>query len=96
MYTRKRIYDRLRKLNKSQGGDNLLFTFYSEVMTLENTGSMVQHFQNMVDSIIEDGTAIPVSDRQMKIRKKLGLPEFQFDNEEIKKIVKKSSEGKDQ
>ncbi len=96
MYTRKRIYDRFRKLNKSKDFDNLLFTFYSEVMTLENTGSMVVHFQNMVNSIIENGTAIPVPTRQMAKRKQFGLPEFQFDMDEIKKIIKKSSEGVDQ
>ena len=93
MYTRKRIYDQFRKLRKSHDVENLLFIFYSEVMTVENTGSMVRHFQNMVESIIEDGTAIPVPDRQMRKREQLGLPEFHFDNVEIKKIVKKSKEG---
>lgn len=96
MYTRKRIYDRLRKLSKTEDIDNPLFTFYSEVMTLENTGSMIEHFQNMVNSIIEEGTAIPVSIQQIAKRKKMGLPEFQFDRNEIKKIIKKSSEEKNQ
>jgi len=96
MYTRKRIYDRLRKLSKSQDIDNPLFTFYSEVMTLENTGSMMEHFQNMIDTIIEEGTAIPVSKMQMLKRKQLGLPDLHFDKDEIKKIIKKASEGEDQ
>lgn len=92
MYTRKRIYERFRKLSKKKDLDNSLFTFYSEVMTLENTGSMVEHFQSMVNSIIEEGTAIPVPIQQMAKRKQFGLPEFQFDKDEIKKIIKKSSE----
>jgi hypothetical protein len=96
MYTRKRIYERFRKLSKTIDSDNLLFTFYSEVMTMENSGSMVEHFQNMVNSIIEDGTAIPVPVRQMTKRKRLGLPEFHFDKDEIKKIIKEPSEGDDQ
>jgi len=96
MYTRKKIYERFRKLGRKTDLDNLLFTFYSDVMTLENTGSMMEHFQNMINSIIEHGTAIPVPDRQMSRRKQLGLPEFQFDKDEIKKIISTSSEGNDQ
>ncbi|MHA1388930.1 MAG: hypothetical protein ACTSWA_05410 [Candidatus Thorarchaeota archaeon] len=96
MYTRKRIYDRLRKLSKSKDIDNPLFVFYSEVMTLENTGSMVEHFQNMVEAIIENGTAIPISEHQMTKRKLLGLPEIKFDKDEIKKIIKKYNEGEHQ
>lgn len=93
MYTRKRIYDRFRKLSKKTDIDNLLFTFYSEVLTKENTGSMVDHFQNMVNSIMEDGTAIPVPVQQMAKRKLMGLPEFMFDKNEIKIIIKKTNEG---
>jgi hypothetical protein len=95
MFTRKRIYDRLRKLGKSEEFGNPLFTFYSEVMTSKNTGSMVEHFQNMVDSIIREGTAIPVSAQQMKKREQLGLPAFQFDKDEIKRIIKKSNQEGD-
>jgi hypothetical protein len=96
MFTRKRIYDRFRKLSKKSDIDNLIFTFYSEIMTAENTGGMVEHFQNMVTSIIEEGTAIPIPAQQMARRKQLGLPEFYFDKEEIKKIVKKSMNDNNQ
>lgn len=87
MYTRKKIYDRLKRLSKATDPDNVLFVFYSEVMTKENTGSMVEHFRNMVNSIIEEGTAIPVPAQQLAKRKQLGLPELEFDRNEIKKIV---------
>ena len=98
MYTRKKIYDRLKKLSKTTGPDNLLFVFYSQVMTKENTGSMVEHFRNMVNSIIEEGTAIPVPAQQLAKRKQLGLPELEFDKDEIKKIVKqdKTEETKEE
>jgi CRISPR/Cas system-associated protein endoribonuclease Cas2 len=90
MYTRKRIYKQLKKrLLQSDNLELSLFSFYSEIMTSENTGNMVEHFQSMIDSIIEEGTAIPVPERQMAKRKLLGLPEFAFDREEIKTIVKK-------
>ena len=88
MYTRKKIYDRLKKLGKTQDTDNLLFLFYSEVMTKENTGSMIEHFGNMVNSIIREGTAIPVPSQQLAKRKNLDLPELEFDKEEIRKIIK--------
>ncbi len=63
--------------------------FYSEVMNSENTGKMVEHFHDMIDSIIQDGVGIPISSQQMKRRKQLGLPPIEFDTEEIKKITKR-------
>ncbi|MFW9846285.1 MAG: hypothetical protein ACFFD6_06035 [Candidatus Thorarchaeota archaeon] len=88
MYTRRKIYERIRKLTKEIELDNPLFSFYSEIMSSENTGSMVEHFRSMVNSIIEEGTAIPVPAQQMERRKGMGLPEFHFDREEIKRIIR--------
>lgn len=88
MYARKRIYNRLKRIGCEQGKSFSLFDFYSEVITSENMGHMIEHFQSIVDSIIEEGTAIPVSEQQLAKRKTLGLPDISFDNEEIKIIAR--------
>lgn len=88
MYARKRIYNRLKRIGRERGNALSLFDFYSEVMTSENMGHMIEHFQSIVDNIIEEGTAIPVSEQQMVKRKTLGLPDLSFDCEEIKIITR--------
>ena len=90
MYVRRKIYERIRKLAESRDVDDPLFSFYSDIMTSENTGRMVEHFRNMIASIIEEGTAIPVPNQQMSKRQNIGLPEFHFDSDEIKKIIRDS------
>lgn len=93
MYARKRIYNRLKRIGHERGNALSLFDFYSEVMTTENIGCMIEHFRSIVENIIEEGTAIPVSEQQMAKRKALGLPDLSYDSEEIKILARGCSKA---
>ena len=89
LYTKKKIYQRLRALRDDAEFDGLATSIYAEVMEADTTSAFLAHFQSMCDSIIEEGTAIPVPKRQLNRRKELGLPEFSIDVTEVKKLAKR-------
>lgn len=93
MYARKRIYNRLKKIGQNQERALSPFDFYSEAMSGTNLAGMIDHFHSLVRSIIEEGTAIPISEQQMVLRKKLGLPEIRFDSEEIKILTRECNKS---
>lgn len=89
MYSRKKIYARLKRLKTGDNPRNLMFSFYSDILNCETTGAIMERFRSMTESILESGTAIPVPESQLANRKALGLTEIRFDTEELKRLAKK-------
>lgn len=96
MYARKRIYNRLKRIGQDRNKPFSPYDFYNEVMSSENLAGMIEHFHSLVKSIIEEGTAIPISEQQMVLRKKMGLPEISFDSDEIKILTRACSKSSEE
>jgi len=89
LYSRKKIYARLKRLKAADSPRNILFSFYSEILNRDSTGAIMEHFRNLTESILETGTAIPVPESQLASRRSLGLPQIRFDTDDVKILAKK-------
>jgi len=82
------IYKMLEKI----GTKSPLFNFYSLLILSDKIGfvNFIRNCKELADLIVENGSAVPITDLALKTRASLALPPLNFNKDEIKKLAELS------